>query len=364
MLSVNFSKFRKQSGCFIIGEVAQAHDGSLGMAHAFIDAISNTGADAVKFQTHIASAESTQKETWRVKFSLQDKTRYDYWKRMEFSEKQWLELKKHADEKGLYFLSTPFSHKAMEMLRRIGVAGWKIASGEVNNIPMLDEIIKTDLPIILSSGMSSLNELDKAVERIKTSGSDLTILQCTTAYPCPPEKIGLNMIPLFKKRYNCKVGLSDHSGTIYPALAAASQGIDVLEVHVTLSREMFGPDVSSSVTTAELKKIVEGVRFIEKINANPVDKNLIAKEMMPQRKLFTKSIVAKTMLKSGSILSEENLTVKKPGTGIPAEKLRKVLGRRLKRTIQANEIIREEDLEKVLDYATKNMRSGNGQTEL
>ena len=250
--------------CMIVAEVAQGHEGSLGMAHAFIDAIANAGADAVKFQTHIASAESTPEEPWRIKFSDQDSTRYDYWKRMEFTEEQWFGLKRHVDERGLIFLSSPFSFEAVDLLRRAGVAVWKVPSGETANTPMLDQMLATGLPIILSTGISPLTEIDTAVERIKARGVPLAILQCTTAYPCPPEKVGINLIPLFRDRYECAVGLSDHSGTIYPGLAAATLGIQVLEVHVTLSREMFGPDVPASITTTELRQLVEGIRFIEK----------------------------------------------------------------------------------------------------
>src|SRR4051794_24330868 len=128
---------KQSSRCLIIGEVAQAHDGSLGMAHAFIDAVANAGADAVKFQTHIAAAESTPAEPWRARFSYQDQTRYDYWRRMEFTEKQWVGLKRHADERQLLFLSSPFSIEAVELLWRVGLAGWKVASGEISNSPML-----------------------------------------------------------------------------------------------------------------------------------------------------------------------------------------------------------------------------------
>ena len=143
-------------GCLIIGEVAQAHDGSLGFAHAFIDAIANAGADAVKFQTHIAAAESTPAEPWRVKFSPQDQTRYDYWQRMEFSEAQWLGLKQHAEARGLLFLSSPFSVEAVELLSRVGVAAWKIASGEVSSRQMFERISATRLPVLLSTGMSEI----------------------------------------------------------------------------------------------------------------------------------------------------------------------------------------------------------------
>jgi N,N'-diacetyllegionaminate synthase len=331
-------------GCFIIGEVAQAHDGSLGTAHAYIDAIANVGADAVKFQTHIAAAESTPGEPWRVKFSDQDITRYDYWKRMEFTEEQWRKLKKHADEKGIQFLSSPFSVEAVELLTRIGVSAWKVASGEVNNIPLFERIAATGLPIFLSTGMSPLNEIDAVVERVRACRLPLTLLQCTSLYPCPPEKIGLNLIPFFRERYGCSVGLSDHSGTIYPALAAATLGMDVLEVHVTLSREMFGPDVPASVTTQELRQLVEGIRFIEKMRANPVNKDTLAAEVQPVRDLFTKSVVARVNLSAGTVLREEHLALKKPGTGIPADKLGDVIGRQLSRNIQADEMLRQTDL--------------------
>jgi N-acetylneuraminate synthase len=315
------------------------------MAHAFIDAIANAGADAVKFQTHIAAAESTPGEPWRVKFSLQDATRYDYWKRMEFTEEQWKGLKQHAEEKGLIFLSSPFSVEAVELLTRVGVAAWKVASGEVSNTPMFERMAATGLPILLSTGMSPLSEIDAAVERVKARGLPLAVLQCTTAYPCPPEKVGLNLIPFFRERYGCAVGLSDHSGTIYPGLAAVTLGIEVLEVHVTLSREMFGPDVPASITTTELRQLVEGIRYIEKMKANPVDKDAIAQELAPLRNLFTKSVVARMDLPAGTVLREEHLTVKKPGTGIPASRLPELIGRRLRRAVKADELLQEDDLE-------------------
>lgn len=335
---------RYETRCLIVAEVAQAHDGSLGMAHAYIDAIAAAGADAVKFQTHIAAAESTSAEAWRVKFSQQDATRYDYWKRMEFTEEQWLGLKKHADEKGLKFLSSPFSVEAVELLTRVGVAAWKIASGEVSNTPMFEHIVATGLPVILSSGMSSLSELDVAVQGIKAAKLPITVVQCTSLYPCPPEKIGLNLIPLFRKRYACNVGLSDHSGTIYSGLAAATMGIDFLEVHVTLSREMFGPDVPVSLTTTELRQLVNGVRFIEQMNAHPLDKDALSLEMQPLRELFTKSIVARCDLSAGTILRQEDLTVKKPGTGIPASQLHRVIGHALRCSVKADQILHESDL--------------------
>src|SRR5574341_1605298 len=174
--------------CLIIGEVAQAHDGSLGMAHAFIDAIANAGADAVKFQTHIAAAESTPGEPWRVKLSPQDATRYDYWKRMEFTEEQWGGLARHASERGLIFLSSAFSFEAVDLLNRIGVTAWKVGAGETTNLPMIERMARTGKPVILSSGMSTWAEMDAAVECVRKHEAPVAALQCTTAYPCPPEK--------------------------------------------------------------------------------------------------------------------------------------------------------------------------------
>ena len=336
-----------QAQCIVVGEVAQAHDGSLGLAHAFIDAIADAGADAVKFQTHIASAESTPAEPWRVRFSPQDKTRFDYWKRMEFTEEAWHGLKKHADERNLWFLSSPFSAEAVELLDRVGVAAWKVASGETSNLPFLDRLARDGRPILLSTGMSSTEEIDRAVERIESRGRPLAVLQCTSAYPCPPEKIGLNLIPFFRERYGCSVGLSDHSGTIYPGLAAATVGIDVLEVHVTLSREMFGPDVPSSLTTYQFKELTAGVRFIEAMAAHPVDKNVSAQETAPLHALFTKSVVARIDLPAGTVLRADHLAAKKPGTGIPAARLPELVGARIRRDVKADELLSEGDLEPI-----------------
>ena len=332
-------------GCLIIGEIGLAHDGSLGLAHAMIDAIADTGADAVKFQTHIASAESTPAEPWRVKFSPQDETRYAYWKRTEFNESQWRGLKEHAQDRDLIFLSSPFSLEAVDLLSRLPVAAWKVASGEVATLPMFDRIARTRLPVLLSTGMSPMEEIDRAVDRIKKSRVPYAVFQCTSAYPCPPEKIGLNLLSVFRQRYGCAVGLSDHSGTIYPGLAAASLGCDLIEVHVTLSRQMFGPDVPASLTIAQLRQLVEGVRFIERMKSHPVDKDLLAGEMSQLRGIFNKSIVARVDLPAGTVLDDRLLAIKKPGSGIPPSHLPTLAGRRLRRDLRADDLLQLSDLE-------------------
>ncbi|MFO1486034.1 MAG: N-acetylneuraminate synthase family protein [Verrucomicrobiaceae bacterium] len=330
---------------FIIAEVAQAHDGSLGMAHAYIDAVAKAGADAVKFQTHIAAEESSEQDTWRVKFSRQDATRYDYWKRMEFTEPQWQELKRHADEKGLVFLSSPFSLAAIRLLERIGVPAWKLASGEVTNRLFLDAMIATGKPVLVSSGMSYVEELDATVSHLKDAGTPVAVFQCTTAYPCPPEKIGLNLIPELAARYDCPVGLSDHSGTPYPSLAAVTLGARLIEVHITFSREMFGPDVSSSLTTREFGEMVEGVRFIERSLANPLQKNTAAGQLDQLRRMFGQSLVAAVDLPVGTVLAREHLSCRKPGYGIPSSDVEAVIGKTIRRAVKATAFLGMEDLE-------------------
>jgi N,N'-diacetyllegionaminate synthase len=328
----------------IIAEVAQAHDGSLGAAHAYIDAIAQAGADAVKFQTHIAAAESTLREPWRVKFSLQDVTRFEYWQRTGFSEDQWAGLRAHAVERGLLFLSSPFSLEAAELLRRVGVSAWKIASGETSHPALFDFVAGTGLPILLSTGMSGMAEIDRAVERLRHRVADLTLLQCTTAYPCPPDKVGLNLLQVFRARYGGKVGLSDHSGSIYAGLAAVALGADALEVHVTFSRECFGPDVPASLTTSELAQLAAGARAIGRMLAHPVDKDALAREAAPARAIFGKSVVARVPLGAGSVLREADLALKKPGTGLAPERLPELVGRTLVRALAADESIQETDL--------------------
>ncbi|MFW2390342.1 MAG: N-acetylneuraminate synthase family protein, partial [Polyangiales bacterium] len=201
--------------CRVIAEVGQSHDGSLGTAHAFVDAIADAGADAVKFQTHIAEAESRPDEPWRVKFSPQDETRFDYWKRMEFTPEQWRGLKEHADERGLLFLSSPFSEEAVDLLTDVGVAAWKIASGQINDLWMLERLAKTGWPVLFSTGMSPLSEIEWALRWAKDKGLPVAAMQCTSAYPSGLDSVGLNVMRDLRERFDVPVGLSDHSGTIY-----------------------------------------------------------------------------------------------------------------------------------------------------
>lgn len=329
---------------FIIAEIAQAHNGSLGMAHAYIDALSKTGVDAIKFQTHIAEAESSLDEPFRVQFSTQDKTRFDYWKRMEFTMEQWKELKNHCNDVGLEFMSSPFSNAAVDLLEEVGVKRHKIGSGEVTNLLLLEKIARTGKPVILSSGMSSLSELDTSVTFLKDRNVDISVLQCTTSYPTHPEQYGLNVINELKQRYNVSVGFSDHSSSVEACIAAVTLGAEIVEFHTVFNKQMFGPDTSSSLTLEEVVQLVRAIRNIEKAKNNPINKNNNStfKEL---KSIFEKSLAVNKDLPQGHTISFEDLEGKKPaGKGISASNFKEIIGRNLSRPMKQWEFLNENDL--------------------
>ena len=330
---------------FLIAEVAQSHDGSLGLAHAFIDAAQAAGADAVKFQTHIAAAESTLDEEFRVKFSRQDATRYDYWKRMEFTAEQWAGLASHAAERGVVFLSSPFSIAAVDLLQRLGMAAWKVGSGEVRSHDLIRTMAATGKPVLVSSGMSTYADLGAAADLVRAAGAPLAVFQCTTKYPTPLAEVGLNVLDELRRRFSCPVGLSDHSGKTYPALAAMARGADLVEVHFALDRTMFGPDVPVSLMPSEMRLLAEARDAYAEMDAHPVDNDAAAGVLAPMRALFNKSLAPKAAIAKGAVLAANMLTTKKPGTGIPAHEIDTVLGRRLKRDVGPERLLRREDLE-------------------
>jgi N-acetylneuraminate synthase len=329
---------------FLIAEVAQAHEGSLGMAHAFIDAAAQAGADAVKFQTHIATAESTLDEPFRVQFSAQDATRYDYWRRMEFTSNQWEGLASHCKERGLVFISAPFSVEAVHLLARLGMRFWKIASGELRSSELLNSILSAGGHILVSTGMSTWEEINEAVCFLRSRQAQYTLMQCTSRYPTPFQEVGLNVLEEMQRRYGCSVGLSDHSGTPYPALFAMARGASVIEVHVTFDRRMFGPDSAASVTFDELELLIRARNAMLEMDDNPVDKDSIAKSLASMRTMFGKSLAPARKLTAGTILTAEMLVPKKPGGGLSREAAQELVGRRLARDVVPERILRWDDI--------------------
>lgn len=331
---------------FIIAEIAQAHDGSLGILHSYIDALALTGVDAIKFQTHIAEAESSAYEPFRVKFSYEDETRFDYWHRMSFTLEQWHGIKKHCDVAGVEFISSPFSNAAVDLLEEVGVKRYKIGSGEVTNFLILEKIARTGKPIILSSGMSSFEELDNAVEFIRSFGNDLSILQCTTSYPTPFNRLGFNVMSDLKRRYpDCKTGLSEHTGKVYAGIAAAALGANILEFHAVFDRRMFGPDATSSLEINEIRQLVEGVRSIDEALNNPIDKNNI-EPYKDLKSIFEKSLAINKDLAHGHIISFEDMEAKKPaGYGIASSDFKTLIGKRLNKNMSKWDFLNYGDID-------------------
>ena len=319
----------KNNKIYTIAEIGQAHDGSLGILHSYIDAVAKTGVSAIKFQMHIAEAESSEYEPFRVKFSYEDDTRYDYWKRMEFTLEQWKTIKKHCDEVNIEFLCSPFSNLAVDWLEEIGVNQYKIGSGEVNNFLLLEKIAQTKKPIILSSGMSSYEELDKTVDFLQSKNIEFSILQCTTSYPTQPENYGFNVIQELKNRYQVKVGFSDHSAKISTGIAAVALGASILEFHVVFDRTMFGPDTKSSLTINEVQQLVQAVNEIALAHENPINKNDNS-TFFDLKKIFEKSLAINKNLEKGSVIKFEDLEAKKPkGYGILASEFEKYVVKKL-----------------------------------
>ena len=328
----------------IIAEIAQAHEGSLGIAHSYIDVLADCGVDAVKFQTHIASAESSEFEQFRVNFSYEDKTRFDYWKRMEFTLEQWAGLKKHCEDKEVEFLSSPFSIEAVELLEKLNVKRYKIGSGELSNFLMLDAIAKTGKPIILSSGMSDWNELDDSINFLKKYNNKISLLQCTTAYPTQPEQWGLNVIQKMKERYQLEVGFSDHSGDIYACLAATALNAEILEFHAVFNHNMFGPDAKASLNIEQISQLVKGVRAIN-ISLNTPQLKEDITNFSQIKTMFGKSLSTRVAVKKGNIVSITELESKKPGDkGIPAKYFEEIIDKKWNADLPANSFINRNDI--------------------
>ena len=326
----------------VIAEVGSVHDGSFGNACKLIDVAAECGADAVKFQTHIPEAETLRDAPMPPYFK--GEPRFEYFRRTGFSPEQWAKLKRHADERKVEFLSSPFSEAAVVLLEEVGVARYKIPSGEVTNLPMLERIAATGKPVLLSSGMSDWKELDDAVAVFTRARVDLTVLQCTTEYPCANRAVGLNVIGEMKARWKAKVGFSDHTLDNHAALAAVTLGAVAVEKHLTFSKRMYGSDAPHSAEPAQFADLVRGIRAISEMLAHPVDKASV-EAFREMKRIFEKSVVAMVDIPAGSVIGRDMVTVKKPGHGIAARRLPEVVGSRAVRRIAADTLIAESDLE-------------------
>ncbi len=327
----------------IIAELGMTHDGSSGQAKAMIKAAAECGVDAVKMQTHISEAETIRNAPEPPYFKGEN--RYDYFKRTAFDMETWKELKICARENKVEFISSPFSIEAIDFLMELGIDCFKVPSGEITNIPYLMHLASLQVPVIVSSGMSSLEELDQCMDIFLNRGCNISLMQCTSEYPCDPKHVGLNIIDLFKERYpGVPLGFSDHSSGEWAAIAAFQKGAHLIEKHFTLSKKMYGPDAKMSMEPDEMSMLCSSVKNLEIALNNPVDKS-DASDFGDMKVIFQKSIVAVKDIPAGTPISEDMIGYKKPGTGIPTKYYKDIIGKKVKRDLHFDDIISFDDVE-------------------
>lgn len=325
----------------LIAEIGSVHDGSFGNALKLIEAAAKCGAHAVKFQTHIAEAETLRDAPNPSYFK--GEPRFEYFQRTAFTLPQWKALAETCATNKVQFLSSPFSLEAVDLLEEVGVDSYKIPSGEVSNLPLLRKVAATSKPVLLSSGMSDWTELDAAVETLRSSRR-LVVLQCSSAYPCPPNRVGLNVITEMQARYRVDVGFSDHTLGLAAPIAAAALGAVVIEKHFTFSRAMYGSDALNGTEPTEFRQLAEALAAVSSMLKSPVDKGDLS-AFRDMKRIFEKSVVAAHELAAGHVLTGEDLAYKKPGTGIPAAKAQDLVGKRLLRPVAADHQFEPTDIE-------------------
>ena len=326
---------------YIIAEAGVNHNGSLELAKNLVDKAKEAGADCVKFQTFIANkivSKNAAKADYQKKQTESAESQHEMLKKLELSFDDFIELNNYCKEIGIEFLSTAFDFESIDFLNQLGMQVWKIPSGEITNLPYLIKIAKLNKKVILSTGMSTMREIEDAVNILKDHGaSELIILHCTTEYPTPYEDVNLNAMLAIKERFGYEVGYSDHTMGIEVPIAAVALGAKVIEKHFTLDRTMDGPDHKASLEPSELKTMVDAIRNIElsmgtgiKEPADSEKKNIA---------IARKSIVANKSIKKGEILTEQNLTVKRPGDGISPMKWFEIIGTKAIRDFEEDELI-------------------------
>lgn len=327
-------------GVYIIAEAGVNHNGSFELALKLIDAAKSAGADCIKFQTFNAKklvSYSAQKAEYQ-KDTTGDGSQADMLKKLELSYKEFLELKNYCDATGISFLSTPFDFDSIEFLNTIDMPFWKIPSGEVTNLPYLIMLAKTGKPVIMSTGMCNMAEIEAAIEILKENGTrEIKLLHCNTEYPTPFEDVNLRAMQTMRDAFGLEVGYSDHTKGIEIPIAAVALGAVIIEKHFTLDRTMDGPDHKASLEPDEFAEMVSNIRHIERALGNG-DKvpSLSEKKNIP---VVRKSIVAKKMIKSGEEFTEDNITVKRPGIGISPMRWNEILGRRATRDFEEDDLI-------------------------
>lgn len=325
----------------IIAEAGVNHNGCIDLAKSLVDKAVIAKADIIKFQTFTAEnlvTKNAQKAEYQKNNLAGESTQFNMLKNLELSQSEFKELKDYCTEKNIEFLSTAFDLESIDFLESLGMNTWKIPSGEITNLPYLIKIAKLKKKVILSTGMSTMQEIEDAVNIFKKYGTnDITILHCTTQYPTLFEDVNLNAMLSIKEKFGYDVGYSDHTKGIEVPIAAVALGATVIEKHFTLDNNMIGPDHKASLQPDELKKMVESIRNIELSLGD--GRKVVANSEKENMSIARKSIVAKKSIRKGQLLSEENITVKRPGDGISPMKWFDVLGTVATRDFEEDELI-------------------------
>lgn len=329
---------------FIIAEAGVNHNGDIDLAMKLIDAAAEAGADCVKFQTFNAErlvTLSAPKAAYQ-KITNDAATQYEMLKRLELPAEAYPLLKQRAEKNGLVFLSTPFDETAADFLESLGIPGFKVSSSDLTNTPFLGYLARKGLPIILSTGMSDIEEIEEAVNAINDNGNkQIILLQCTSDYPASPENVNLIVIETLAKRFGLLVGFSDHTVGSLAASLAVALGASVLEKHFTMDKNFDGPDHKASAEPHEFSEMVSMVRLSEKLLGSSEKK--ITESEKDIVNLVRKSVVAKVPILTGTIIDSDMLTIKRPGIGIPPAGLKNIVGKMAKRDIATDDVIRPDD---------------------
>jgi N,N'-diacetyllegionaminate synthase len=339
-----YGKDEHMSSVCIIAEAGVNHNGDSEIAKKLIEAAAKAGADIVKFQTFNSESLASRhagKAKYQQKSSGAEESQIEMLKKLELSPATYDELIKKCNEENIKFLSTPFDLESIEVLKNFNLDFWKIPSGEITNLPYLVKIAKTGKPVILSSGMSELEEIKSAVDILKKNGAgEITVLHCNTEYPTPFEDVNLNAMVSIKDALNVPVGYSDHTAGIEIPIAAVAMGACVIEKHFTLDKNMEGPDHKASLEPHELAEMVKAIRNIEKAKGNGI--KTPSQSEKKNINIVRKSIVAKCEIKKGEPFTEDNITTKRPGSGISPMRWFDVLGKTAPRDFSYDELIEVE----------------------
>jgi N,N'-diacetyllegionaminate synthase len=324
---------------FFIAEAGVNHNGDPALAHRLIEVAAAAGADAVKFQTFRTEAlvsRHAPKAPYQVETTGGGEGQLEMLRRLELSREAFAALAEDCRRRGILFLSTPFDHASADDLEALGVAAFKTGSGELTNLPLLEHLAAKRRPIIVSTGMATLDEVATAVAAVG-GRAPLALLHCVSAYPAPPGESNLRAMDTLRARFSCPVGFSDHTPGLTVALAAVARGASIVEKHFTVDRTLPGPDHRASLDPGELAALVTAVREVEAALGDG-DKRPTPAEL-PTRAVARKSLVAARALRRGEPLTAEAVTVKRPGTGIPPGELGRALGRRVRRDVGADEVL-------------------------